>query len=117
VVLYFFSSKCKWCEENWANVRALSAAGQDRFRFIGVASETALAEFVRARRLEFEVVGGISPETLNAFGFGATPHTIVVSSQGRISREWVGAYEGRQQRSIESFFDARLPGIARPKNR
>src|SRR5689334_5033047 len=52
-VVYFFSTQCKWCEQNWANVRALAAAAPGRFRFVAVAEERDLAEFVRNHHLQF----------------------------------------------------------------
>jgi hypothetical protein len=115
-VLYFFSPTCRWCEENWSNVRALSAEQSGRFRFVAVAAETALIDFARSRNLDFEIVGGVSSTTLKALGFGATPHTLVVSSLGLISQEWVGAFQGRKQRSIESFFEVKLPGLSRSQD-
>ena len=113
-VIYFFSKQCKWCEQNWANVRALAASSRGRFRFVAVAEDSDLAAFVKDRRLEFDVIGGITQAARKAFGFGPTPHTMVVSSQGQITNEWTGAFNGRRQRLIESFFDISLPGLDTP---
>jgi peroxiredoxin len=110
-VLYFFSSTCSWCERNWANVESLVKASPGRFRFVGVSAERDLREFTRTHKVGFEVVAGISDESVRAFGFGPTPHTVVVSSQGRISVEWTGAFEDKRKRAIESFFDIDLPGL------
>ncbi|HXT68430.1 MAG TPA: hypothetical protein VN700_01640 [Vicinamibacterales bacterium] len=113
-VIYFFSPACRWCEENWANVRALSAVSANRFRFMAVAAESDLGQFAQARKLDFEILGGISRESLKALGLSATPHMLVVSSRGQISHEWLGAFRGRQARSIEDFFEITLPGLSRP---
>jgi peroxiredoxin len=110
-VLYFFSSTCSWCERNWANVQSLVRASTGRFRLVGVSRETDLREFTRTHDVGFDVVAGISDETVRAFGFGPTPHTVVVSSQGRISVEWTGAFEDKRRRAIESFFEIELPGL------
>jgi peroxiredoxin len=110
-VLYFFSSTCSWCERNWANVQTLAKASAGRFRFVGVSRERDLAEFARTHEVAFEVVGGISDEAVQAFGFGPTPHTVVVSSQGLISVEWTGAFEDKRKRAIEAFFELELPGL------
>ena len=110
-VLYFFSSTCSWCERNWANVQSLVKASTGRFRFVGVSKERDLREFAKTHEIGFEVIGGISDDAVQAFGFGPTPHTVVVSSQGRISVEWTGAFEDKRKRAIESFFDLELPGL------
>ena len=113
-VIYFFSPGCRWCEQNWANVRALSSASEGRFRLVAVAAESNLRDFARARDLNFEILENVSADTLKAFGLAATPHTLVISSQGQISHEWAGAFQGRRQRAIEAFFEVRLPGLLGP---
>lgn len=110
-VLYFFSSTCNWCERNWANVQSMIKASTGRFRFVGVSTEQDLREFARTHEVEFEIVAGISNEAVQAFGFGPTPHTVVVSSQGRLSAEWTGAFQDKRQREIEAFFEIELPGL------
>ena len=54
-VLYYFSPTCGWCERNWDNVRALSAAAPGRYRFIGLSSTPKIEQFMRDRQLDFEV--------------------------------------------------------------
>jgi hypothetical protein len=89
----------------------MAAASAGRFRLIGIAKESDLQAFAQERELGFELIGGVSPDTLAALGLGGTPHTLVVSSQGRISHEWSGAFEGRRKRSVEDFFAVDLPGL------
>ncbi len=110
-VLYFFSPTCGWCERNWDNVKALALASRGQFRLVGLAAESDLATFAQQRGLDFELVGGISTNARVAFGLGGTPQTLVVSSQGRISHEWSGAFDGRRKRAIETFFEVDLPGV------
>jgi thioredoxin-related protein len=112
-VLYFFSSRCAWCEKNWTNVRSLARAAGERFRFVAVTTEVDVRDFVEMRSLDLEVIQGISEQALQAFRFGGTPHTVVVSSQGVIAREWLGAFSGPVQRQVEEFFGIRLPGLKR----
>src|SRR5881409_3609007 len=43
-------------------------------------------------------------------GLGHTPQTIVVSKEGKVHRNWIGAFI--QSRSdVEQFFGVRLPGL------
>jgi hypothetical protein len=110
-VLYYFSSTCGWCNRNWANVAALAAAAGDRFRLVAVTAERDVEAFADERRFGFEIVQGISDETRRAFGFRGTPHTVVVSSQGLIAHEWLGAYDRDTRRGIERLFEVTLPGL------
>ncbi len=110
-VVYYFNSDCRWCERNWPNVEALAAAAGDRFRFVAVTAEPDVRDFAAARGFGFEIVQRVTDESRRAFGFRGTPHTVVVSSQGIITHEWVGAYDTAHRRQIERLFDVPLPGL------
>jgi hypothetical protein len=112
-VIYYFSSSCRWCDRNWPNVEALAAAGGDRFRLVAVTAERDVRPFAEDRGFGFEIVQGISEDTRRAFGFRGTPHTVVVSSQGLIAHEWLGAYDRDTRRGIERRFEVTLPGLTR----
>ncbi len=42
---------------------------------------------------------------------GATPQTIVVSSNGIVLASWNGAFLGRQKDTVEKLFNVRLPEV------
>lgn len=110
-VLYYFSSRCGWCDRNWANVRTLTRESGGRFRFIALTSESDIASFLERLGLEGEVIQALDDDGRRAYGFAGTPHTVVVSAQGRISHEWVGAYQGEILRQVEELFSVPLPGL------
>lgn len=113
-VLYYFSPACAWCERNWPNVRALTTATSDRFRWIGVSAATTedLAAFTAARRLDLEVITALAPELISEYRLTGTPNTLVVGSDGRLVKGWVGAFQGELAGEIEAFFGTELPGLA-----
>lgn len=41
---------------------------------------------------------------------GGTPRTIVVSRDGAVVRDWVGAYTNATLQEVEQFFGVDLPG-------
>jgi hypothetical protein len=51
------------------------------------------------------------PETLKAYKLRSTPQTIVVSPEGKVLQNWVGAYVGGQKSQVEAFFHVSLPGL------
>jgi hypothetical protein len=110
VILYYFSPTCAWCERNWVNIKALVAATEGRYRFIGLTSATNVGPFLRQRGLTFEVYTGVSPDAARVYHFGGTPHTVVVSADGRVLHAWAGLYGGTQQGEIERAFGVTLPG-------
>jgi hypothetical protein len=110
-LVYYFKTTCGWCERNWHNVQALADAAQDGYRLVAVTSEPDVAAFARSRGFTFEVVQDLSNETRRHFGFKGTPHAVLVSAQGLVSHEWLGAFQGGAVRQIEDLFGIVLPGL------
>jgi hypothetical protein len=94
---------------------------QGRYRFIAIAATAdAGIELSRLRTegLALEVLTGLDDQTIAAYGFRGTPHTVVVSPDGRVLSSWAGAYSGAALVPVEQFFAVKLPGIlpAPPKS-
>lgn len=110
-VIYFFSPDCAWCERNWANALSVARSAAARYQFVAVTTRNVSSEFAHERRIEVPILR-IDESTAKAFGFAATPATLVVTIDSRVARTWQGAYVGRQGREIESFFVTKLPGLS-----
>jgi thiol-disulfide isomerase/thioredoxin len=110
-VLYFFSPTCGWCERNWPNIEAIARRSEGRYRLVAVTQATGLKAFAEARGLSLEILEGVSADATRGLELGGTPHTLVVSSAGRITHEWIGVFDGRVKQSLEDFFEIELPGL------
>lgn len=111
-VLYVFVPSCKWCDQNWNNIRSLAGSAGKTHRFLGLAlSDYQLQDYVNNKKVNFPVYKQLSPETLDKLALGSVPQTIVVSPQGKILKNWTGAYTEATQREIEVFFGIKLSGI------
>jgi len=110
-ILYYFSPACKWCERNWLNVKALMAFSDGQYRFIGLSAADNVADFLSDHRLAMETYVGLSLEDASRLGLGATPHTLVISGDGRLQHSWAGAYTGALKEQVERSFGAILPGV------
>ncbi len=111
-LLYVFSPKCHWCEINRPGIEALSRSAAGRYRIIGLAlTEEGLAEKLKAHPLEFPVYTRLAAGVFKAYKLGSTPQTIVVSPQGKVLKNWPGAFMGRQREEIENYLAVRLPEI------
>jgi peroxiredoxin len=108
-VLYYFSPTCVWCEKNWSNVGALVSGTEGRYRVIGLATQAPDAAFIRDRHIAFPILTGFSKQTLQSFGLGGTPQTLVISPEHRVLKTWSGAFVSRQAKTVERFFDVQLP--------
>jgi peroxiredoxin len=111
-VLYVFTPPCSWCARNMDNFKTLVAKESRTYRFVGLSlSDEGLAEYVSRNELQLAVYSGLSPEMLKAYKLGSTPQTIVISPEGKVLQDWVGAYVGDQKSQIEAFFHVSLPGL------
>jgi hypothetical protein len=110
-VLYILSPDCIWCERNGENIAKLGELG-DRFRFIGLSmTESGLKEYVEKQHFKFPVYTRVAAEAVTSLGLGTTPQTIVISPEGRVLKNWTGAYSDRTRGEVEEFFQTRLPGL------
>jgi peroxiredoxin len=112
-VLYIFSPTCHWCEQNIDNINFLANYTGDKYRFIGISlSREKLEEYLVQHKMPFSVYHSLSDSARLSYGLGATPQTIVISSDGKVLRNWSGAYGNVLQEEIETFFKVKLPGLA-----
>jgi hypothetical protein len=111
-IFYVFSPQCGWCAKNASNLRILSERIKGRYRLIGLAlSSAGLDEYVTQQGMDFPVYTNLSPQTVAAYRLGGTPTTIVVSADGKLLREWKGAYMGDSKREIEEYFGVSFPVV------
>lgn len=115
-VLYYFSPTCVWCERNWDNIRALDRGAQGRYRVLLVTRARGVRQYLAERRLNLEVVEGVSEATVEAYKLNGTPQTIVASIEGLVTHDWRGAFTPRIERKIEGLFGIALPGVVVPVN-
>jgi peroxiredoxin len=111
-VLYIFTPPCSWCSRNMDNFKALVAREGAEYRFIGLSlSKDGLPQYVVRQGLTIPVYTGLSTEMQKVYKLGGTPETIVVSPEGRVLQDWMGAYVGDQKSQVEAFFHVTLPGL------
>jgi peroxiredoxin len=111
-VLYVFAPACGWCARNLDNLRAVAeAAAKKGLRFIAVSiTDDDVKDYAREHNLAMPVVIA-SPQSKSEYRLGATPHTLVIDRQGRVSKSWRGAFTGSTAKEISEFFGAALPGL------
>jgi hypothetical protein len=115
-VFYVFSPQCGWCAKNASSVRVLSQSIKGRYRLIGLSlSSAGLDEYVAQQGMDFPVYTNLSPQSVAAYHLSGTPTTLVVSAEGKLLREWKGAYMGDSKREIEEYLEVSLPGLTLPK--
>jgi hypothetical protein len=116
-VLYYFSTRCGWCDRNWTNIEALATGANGRFRVVAVTAQDGIKEYVKGRDPRVEFIEAIDDEALRAYRFTLTPHTVVIDGSGLVTHEWKGAFMNRIATQIEDLFDVMLPGLSAPAGR
>lgn len=112
-VLYVLSPSCHWCARNFNNISALAARRRDSYRFIGIAVNVPdLRVYAQSTGYAFPIYSIPSYDVIKGLAVGGTPHTLVISAQGVVIRNWIGAFTDNQQKDIEAYFVVNLPGLA-----
>jgi peroxiredoxin len=115
-VLYVLSPSCVWCERNKANIEKLVELKGNSFRFVGLSLvDDGVKEYAETHHLSFPIYSKLSAETIRTLGLGGTPQTIVVSPDGRIVKNWSGAYTESSRGEVEEYFQVHLPGLTSGK--
>lgn len=116
-VFYVLSPTCVWCERNKANIEKLAELKGNDFRFIGLSlTDAGLKQYIEGHHLNFPMYTRLTSETIDSFGLGGTPQTIVVSPKGLVLKNWKGAYIDVTQPEVEAYFGIRLPGLTSVRN-
>jgi len=116
-VIYVFTPTCPWCERNSGNINTLVALKGESFRFIGLSlDDQGLPNYVESHHLTFPVYTNLKSESIEMLGLGSTPQTIVVSAEGRVIKNWVGAFGVGVKPQVEELFNVQLPGLVPQKN-
>ncbi len=112
-MLYIFAPDCEWCTVNLPNVKALAAEAQSKCRVLGLSLLTDnLRDYVIENNLNFPVYSELSFAVTSKYRMGGTPHTLVISPEGEVLKNWAGTFEGNLQQDVEEYFDIRLPKLA-----
>lgn len=111
-VLYVFSPECGWCKRNAANMRALVKGAGPKYDVVPISLiSDGVGAYVSALGVTGAVYADPTAETRIAYGMGSTPQTIVVGTEGKIVKNWPGAYIGGQLDEISAVLGVPLPGV------
>lgn len=110
-VLYVFTPQCGWCKKNLENLRVLIDKSGARYKIIGVSlTREDLKEYMEREHLAFPVYTDLTDATKSIYRLGGTPETIVVSTEGKVLKVWLGAYTNDLREEIQGYLGLQLPG-------
>lgn len=112
-VLFVYSPTCPWCKRTWPLFDEIARMRPDRFRFITLS----LGASVVYRGSNVSGYASPSRSVVTALRLATVPKTILVGSDGRVEKEWVGAYTGRIKAEVEEYFGLSLPALPDTESR
>jgi hypothetical protein len=71
-----------------------------------------LKNYLTDKQIDMPVFLNPAEQSRSQYRLGPTPQTIVVSPDGKIIGNWIGAYNGVQEAEVVKFFGVNLPGLA-----
>lgn len=117
-LLYVVTPSCVWCARNQDNFLRLVAERSGQYDVVlasltDIGFEGYLAA-LRARwdDADVQVLTSVSREDRDRLMLGATPQTLVIGTDGRVLRNWVGAYTEDTLIDVENFFLLQMPGLS-----
>lgn len=111
-ILYVFTPQCCWCERNLQNIKKLASETHSKYKLIGLSlSNDGLRDYLEKNNLNFTVYTEPPFSVTSAYKLGGTPQTIVISPEGKIIKNWIGAYTEDVAVEVEDFFKIHLPGV------
>lgn len=117
-ILYVFRPDCQWCERNLGNLQELVLHLPNGYRLIGLSlSNEGLAKYVQEKRLSFPIHTELAFDVTAAYKLGATPQTIIISEDGKVLKQWRGAYVENTRQEVERYFGIQLPGLKEPEGK
>lgn len=112
---YVYSASCGWCVKNAENMRVVIDAARARgFEVYALAlSATDAATFLESHRTRADILLPTAA-TREGYHLGGTPQTLLISADGKVLKNWRGAFVGKTAEEVESYFQITLPGLPSP---
>jgi hypothetical protein len=74
-------------------------------------SQAKLQQYIRDNGFDLPVITNLAGDVITAYGFRATPETIVISADGHVLNVWSGVYRGAVKEQIERALQVQLPEL------
>jgi hypothetical protein len=110
-VVLVFSPFCGWCEINLPNWKAIISQSGGRYRVVGVSIVSeGVAGYAAKNGLDhLEVIVEMDPGGELLSKLQTTPQTVLIGPDGRVRRNWVGAFDLEDRVEVEHDLGIHLP--------
>lgn len=114
VVLLVFSPRCGFCTRNMPNWKALlQSLDRQSYRIVAVSIiSDGVKEYVSQQKLtDVPIIAEVDPKSRVSYEMNETPETILIDSDGKVEKLWIGLFGPDERSEIEQSFGLKLPQI------
>lgn len=111
-LLMIFSPRCGYCRENMPNWMAiLQGIDKSAYRVVVVSSiSDGAKEYVEKYKIkDVPIIVEPEPKVLADYLMHITPQTVLLNSDGKIEKVWVGKFINEQKGYVEQALNVNLP--------
>ncbi|MGH9913919.1 MAG: peroxiredoxin family protein [Pyrinomonadaceae bacterium] len=115
-ILLIFSPHCGYCTENMPNWKLLIEKLDPKLYRIVATSIFAdgVKEYAEKYRLNsLPVIAEIDPRNRVEYEMSVTPETIVISSEGKVEKIWIGLLQEKEMSEIEDYLQVNLSSTSK----
>jgi len=116
-MLYFVTPTCVWCRRNRDNFAEIVRQRSGEYHIVFVSlSEGGFSNYLQQLRPQWDdgsvtTLTSLPAKTKSDMLLGATPQTIIVDREGKVTHNWVGAYVRNTLIAVENLFLVQMPGL------
>jgi peroxiredoxin len=110
-IMLVFSPRCAYCTENMPNWQALAQSIDPKLYRIMAVSVTSdgVKEYVAKNGFpNVPIIADVEPRSRVTYEMNVTPQTILIDSQGRVEKIWVGLIQPDERTEMKQFLGLKL---------
>jgi peroxiredoxin len=110
-IMLVFSPRCAYCTENMPNWQTIAQSiDQKQYRIMAVSTtRDGVNEYVAKNGFpDVPIIADVEPKSRVTYDMNVTPQTILIDSQGRVEKIWVGLIQPDEQTEVKRFLGLNL---------
>ena len=110
-IMLVFSPRCAYCTENMPNWQSIAQSIDPKLYRVMAVSVTSdgVKEYVAKNGFpNVPIIADVEPRSRVAYEMNVTPQTILIDSQGRVEKIWVGLIKPDERTEMKQFLGLKL---------
>ena len=110
-IMLVFSPRCAYCTENMPNWQSIAQSIDPKQYRIMAVSTTAegVKDYVAQNGFpNVPIIADVEPKSRVTYEMNVTPQTILIDSQGRVEKVWIGLIQPNELTEVQRFLGLKL---------